>query len=66
MHEFRKGQLFVAEALLSNGAEKAKKIIADYRPLYPSIKAYFEDIDKMYLSRDAVEYREDGSIVVNV
>ncbi|MBQ6680285.1 MAG: amidohydrolase [Lachnospiraceae bacterium] len=61
-----KGQLFVAEALLSNGAEKAKKIIADYRPLYPSIKAYFEDIDKMYLSRDAVEYREDGSIVVNV
>lgn len=61
-----KAQLFVADALLSDNAEKARKIVRDYHPQYPSIKAYFEAIDRMFMDREAVEYKDDGSIAVHV
>lgn len=60
-----KAQLFVADALLSEGAAAAKKIVADYKPLYPSIKAYFEAVDSMILDKDAVLYGEDGTVRVD-
>lgn len=60
-----KAQLFITEKLLEKGAEKAKKIIADYVPVYPSIAAYFEAVDKLFLDKDAVIYHEDGSASVD-
>lgn len=59
-----KMQLAMLKLLLSNNAEKAKKIIADKDPVYPSISAYFKAIDQVFLDKDAVTYNEDGSILI--
>jgi amidohydrolase len=60
-----KAQLFVADALLCNGAEKAKKIIADYKPQFASMKEYFETINQLILDKDAVVYDENGNATVD-
>ena len=60
-----KAQLFVTDALLSNGAAAAKEIIANYQPQYPSIKAYFEAINDLILDKDAVKYDEAGHATVD-
>ena len=60
-----KAQLFVIDALLENEGSAAKKIVADYQPEYPSIKAYLEAIDEMVLDKDAVVYDEKGNPTVD-
>lgn len=55
-----KVQLFVTEALLENGATAAKKIVADYKPQYSSIKEYLATLDDFFLDKDAVKYDENG------
>ncbi|MBE6994616.1 MAG: amidohydrolase [Ruminococcaceae bacterium] len=60
-----KAQLFVVDALFSNGAAAAKEIIANYKPQFPSIKAYFESINDMILDKDAVVYDENGNATVD-
>ena len=60
-----KAQLFVADALLSNGAENAWRIIKNYKAPYPSMEAYFADVDKLMLDKDAVKYAPDGSVTVD-
>jgi len=54
------GFLAVTEALLSDNAAAGREIIANYQPRYPSIKAYFEDIDRLFLEKDAVTYDAEG------
>ena len=61
-----KSQLFVAEALLENGGAAAKEIVANYKPEYPSIAAYFEAINELILDKDAVIYHEDGSVTIDL
>lgn len=61
-----KVQLFIAEKLLEKNAMEAGAILASYRPVYPSIAAYFEAIDKLFLDKDAVIYHDDGSITVDL
>ncbi len=58
-------QLMTADALLTNGAEKAKHIIENYKPQFPSIRAYLDSLDEITLDKDAVIYNEDGSVTVN-
>ncbi len=60
-----KVQLFAAEALLSDGAARAREIVANYKPQYPSIQAYFEALDSFFLDKDAVRYDENGGAVVD-
>ncbi len=60
-----KAQLFVADALLCDGAARAREIVANYKPQYPSIKAYFESLDTFFLDKDAVRYDENGGAVVD-
>lgn len=60
-----KAQLFVVDALLSDGAAAAREIIANYKPLYPSISAYFEAINDFILDKDAVVYDENGNAHVD-
>ena len=60
-----KAQLFVAEALLSNDAVAAKEIMANYKPVYPSIAAYFESMDEIFLDKDAVVYDEHGCATID-
>ena len=60
-----KAQLFVADALLRDDAAAARKIIADYKPQYPSIRAYLDAINELILDKDAVRYDEHGNAIVD-
>lgn len=60
-----KAQLFVADALLSDGAKRAQEIIAGYQPKYPSIQAYFAAVDAMFLDKDAVQYDANGNATLD-
>lgn len=60
-----KAQLFVIDALLCDEGSAAKKIVAAYKPEYPSVKAYLEAIDMMVLDKDAVVYDADGNATVD-
>ena len=57
---------YIAEKLLENEGQKAREIIAGYKPVYPSIAAYFEAMDKLILDKDAVIYNEDGSVTIDL
>ena len=58
-------QLIVADELLKNDAEKAKKIVADYKPQFSSIAEYFETVNKIMLDKDAVKYDENGNATID-
>ena len=60
-----KAQLFVADALLSDGAKRAQEIIAGYQPKYPSIQAYFAAVNAMFLDKDAVQYDANGNATLD-
>jgi amidohydrolase len=58
-----KWQLGMLYILLSNGGERAKKIIADYKPPFASFKEYLDYMDSLNSSGDRIEYREGQAIV---
>ena len=58
-------QLMVADALLSDDAACAKKIVADYEPQYKSIAEYFEYMKAFNLDKDAVTYDENGNATID-
>lgn len=60
-----KAQLFVADKLLGNDAAAAKEIIANYKPVYASIKEYLESINDFILDKDAVIYDEKGNPTID-
>lgn len=53
-----KWQVELAYTLLSNGAERAKKIIADYKPQFSSKEEYFEYIDAISSEGDRISYAD--------
>jgi hypothetical protein len=55
----------VAEALLSDDAACAKKIVADYVAPYKSIAEYFEYMKAFNLDKDAVVYDENGNATID-
>ena len=61
-----KFQLAMLSILLSDGAERARGIIASYEPEYPTKEAYLEFIDSLRDSGDRIEYRDDGSANVRL
>ncbi len=57
-----KWQLALAKLLLENGAARAKRIIAEFRPQFASAKEYLDYMDALNCCGDRVEYREDGTV----
>ncbi len=55
-----KVQLNMLSLLLGNGAERAKKVIAEYKPVFASKEAYFEAMENLRLDCTAVAYESDG------
>ena len=55
-----KAELFIADALLSDGAAKAKEILAQYEPPFASICEYLDFIDTLYMDKDVITYTEKG------
>lgn len=58
-----KWQLGMLYILLSSGGERAKKIIADYKPPFASFKEYLDYMDSLNSSGDRIEYREGQATV---
>ena len=59
-----KAQLFAAEALMENGAQAAKEIVAAYEPEFKSREEYVAFLDSIMADREAVAYNEDGTITI--
>ena len=56
--------LTFVDILLGNGAERAKKIIADFHPIFANKEAYIQTMESMVLDLEAITYQDDGSAVV--
>lgn len=56
--------VFLVLALRNNG-EKAKDLIESYEPVFDSMQAYFDYVDKLNLDCDAVSYEEDGRVILS-
>ena len=61
-----KWQLAMLHLLLKDGAVRAKQIIADYKPDFPSKEAYLAYMDSINSSGDRISYREDGTAEVRI
>ena len=59
-----KVQLVLLELLLQDGAAEAQSIVDNYTPVYDSVEAYLKDLDRLMIDKEAVEYREDGTVVL--
>ncbi|MBQ2217725.1 MAG: hypothetical protein II418_02185 [Firmicutes bacterium] len=55
-----KAELFIADALLTDGAFKAKEILVQYKPQFSSIREYLDFIDTLYMDKDVIKYTEKG------
>lgn len=58
-------QRMMIERLLCDDAALAKKTVAEAKPKFASKEEYFAAQDAITLDRKAVEYQEDGTIVLN-
>lgn len=61
-----KWQLAMLLLLLGNGAERAKQIIEEHEPLFPSKEAFLAYQDSLNSSGDRIVYREDGSAEIRL
>jgi metal-dependent amidase/aminoacylase/carboxypeptidase family protein len=59
-----KVQLCFLKLLLENGGERAKQVLRNFQPLYPSIGAYFQFMDSLNVDIQAVSYEEDGKVML--
>ena len=56
-----KWQLAMVDILLGNGAERAKQIVADFKPLFASKNEYLAYIDALNANGDRIVYNDDGT-----
>lgn len=59
-------QMEMLHILLSNGAERAKKIIAEFKPMFDSKEAYFAYVDALNCSGDRIVYMDGKAVQVNI
>ena len=57
-------QVLMAEALLSDGAAKAKDVMANAKLRFASKEEFFKAIDDLFLDKEAVANNEDGTITL--
>lgn len=61
--ESAKWQIMMLYLLLKDNAERANKIIADFKPKFKSIRDYLNYIDELEQSGDRITYTENGAEV---
>ena len=61
-----KMQLAMLWLLLENDAARAKSVIENYTPPFPSKEAYFAYVDELNRTGDRITYDEDGNASVNL
>jgi metal-dependent amidase/aminoacylase/carboxypeptidase family protein len=63
--DMAKVMLSMLDLLLRDGAKRATEILAEFVPVFPSIEAFFEAVDKLDMDKDAVIYNEDGTVTLD-
>ncbi len=58
-------QFAILVELLKNGAEKAKDIISKYTPIFKSVDEYISFVNSLNIEKDAVTYKEDGTVLLD-
>ena len=53
------------ELLLSEGAQNAKRVLADRQTVYPTIQDYFSSVDQLFMDKKAVLLHEDGTVTLD-
>ena len=61
-----KWQVAMARMLLEGGAERAKKIISEFKPLFASKEEFLAYVDALSSSGDRIEYTDDGRALVKL
>ena len=56
-------QVAMLYVLLKDNAERAKKIISEFKPLFKSKQEYFDYVDSFSSSGDRIEYTDDSATV---
>lgn len=59
-------ELIATILLLKNGAEKAKEAVAKYTPYFKSKEEYIEYQSKIARTYEAVQYKENGDVLLNI
>ncbi|MBE6680166.1 MAG: amidohydrolase [Ruminococcaceae bacterium] len=59
-------QLMMVSLLLMNNGERAKKIIAEYKPTFATKEEFLSFVDSINDSGDRIEYLEDGTAKVRI
>ncbi|MBE6872261.1 MAG: amidohydrolase [Ruminococcaceae bacterium] len=59
-------QIMMLNILLGNNAERAKSIIAEYKPQFASKEEFLAYVDSLNDSGDRIEYLEDGTAKVRI
>jgi hypothetical protein len=59
-------QMGMLHILLSDGAQRAKKIVAEYKPQFASKEDYLAYVDSLHCTGDRITYGQDGVAKVNV
>ena len=61
-----KWQIAMLGLLLGDGAQRAKRIVADFKPRFASKEEYLAYVDKINCSGDRIVYHEDGTATVKI
>lgn len=61
-----KAQIAIIRALLENGANKANAVLEHAKPYFATRKDYTDYLDSLFLDTDAVEYSENGDVVLHL
>ena len=61
-----KMQLAMLWILLKDNAERAKKVVAEYEPMFKGKEGYMEYMDALMDSGDRIKYTDDGNAVVRL
>jgi amidohydrolase len=58
-----KWQLVMLTLLLQNGGERAKKIVEEYKPQFPSAKAFLDYQDSLNDEGDRIDYKDSEAVI---
>lgn len=61
-----KWQLAMLKLLLGENAERAKKIISDFKPVFASKEEFLAHLDSLNREGDRITYKEDGTAEVSL
>lgn len=61
-----KWQFAMVKLLMENRAERAKQIVADFKPQFTSKEDYLAYMDSLNTSGDRIDYHEDGTASVKL